>query len=426
MQDVQIQLPYRFIPRDYQFDLMDAHQRFKIAVIHRRGGKSKTVLNQQIIRTQEKRGTYYYFLPTYRQAKAVIWDELIKKHVPKELVYKMNESELAIYYNNGSIQRFVGCEDIEKHRGINPIDVVFDEFSEMDERIWTAIIYPVLAENNGTATFIFTPKGRNHSWRLLMKAKDDPEHWFTMVKNVTETDGLEQEEIDKARKEMPEALFNQEMMCEFLENAGAVFRRVKECTYEANDLVNPHHFYQIGVDLAKYRDWTVITPIDLYTLEVKPQDRFNQVDWNLQEARIYSAAYKYNNAKMKMDRTGVGDPIVESLERKGLDIGEEGAIVFSERSREHLLNNLAILIEQRKIKIPNDEGLITELEAHQFSLTEKGRVKISVPANMTDDRVMSLALACHDISEPIKVDALGGELTYSPIDEQQFNKFELY
>ena len=150
-----IQVPFGFSPREYQLDFLKATQRFKILVIHRRGGKSMTAINEQIRKTQLKKGIYYYLLPTYAQAKKVIWDELVKNHVPMALVDKLNASELCIYWKNGSIQRFVGCEDIDKLRGINPIDVVFDEFSEMNPDVWTAIIQPVLQENGGSATFCF-------------------------------------------------------------------------------------------------------------------------------------------------------------------------------------------------------------------------------------------------------------------------------
>jgi len=420
-----VTLPHNFKPRWYQQELLNDQRRFKVAVFHRRGGKTKTVINQQIARTQckyskslekwlspnDKRLTeqernqvnvFYYFLPTYKQAKSVVWDQLVKEHVPIELVDKMNESELAIYYKNGSIQRFAGCEDIDKHRGINPIDVVFDEFSEEDPEIWTGVIQPVLRENHGTATFIFTPKGKNHSWEIFEYGKQHTNQWFVSLKTVDDTKGLSQKEIEEARQATPEALFLQEYFCDFAENAGAFFRNIKECVYEADDYPTPGHFFQMGIDLAKYNDYTVITPFDLATFKVKKQERFNQVDWNFQKYLIEASARKYNNAKIKIDRTGVGDPVVEDLERRGLNIGDDGAIVFSKQSRRELLDNLSLLIQQKKIKIPNDEGLIAELEAFQFMMNDKGKIEVKSRKGFHDDRVMSLALAVHGVDYPMQ------------------------
>lgn len=423
----EITLPYNFSPRDYQKELLMDQHRFAVAVWHRRGGKTKTILNRQIARTQlkyskslekwlspadprltEKERTdinvYMTFLPTYKQAKSVMFDQLVKQHVPMELVEKMNESELAIYYKNGSIQRFAGCDDINKHRGINPIDVVFDEFSEEDPEIWTAVVQPVLRENKGTATFIFTPKGKNHSWEILQYAKQHPEQWFWSVKSVDDTGGLTKNELEEARQATPEALFLQEYYVDFTENAGAFFRNIKACLYEADDYADPRHFYNLGADLAKYNDYTVLTPFDLSTFRAKKQERFNQVDWNFQKMLIEAKARKYNNAQLKIDRTGVGDPIVEDLERMGLNIGEDGAIIFSTTSRRDMLNNLAILLEQKKIKIPNDPELIAELEGFQYVLTAKGKIEVKTRKSLHDDRVMSLALAVHGITNPIAND----------------------
>jgi hypothetical protein len=396
----EITIPFSYTPREYQLPFLSAPQRFKIGVFHRRAGKSKTALNQQIQRTQIKKGVYYYFLPTYKQAKTVIWDALIKEHLPKEIILKLNDSELAVYYKNGSIQRFAGCEDVDKHRGINPIDVVFDEYSEISEQMWTAIIQPILRENKGTATFIFTPKGKNHSWKLIQMAKDNPTEWYTQIETVKDTNVFTEQELSEIQRNTPQALYEQEYLCSFLEGAGQVFRRIRENLYEADPKAKKDVDYQLGVDLAKYQDWTVLTPFDLMSFEVLPQERFNQVDWNLQEARIEASARRYNNALVVPDSTGVGDPIVEILGKKGLRIYDGAGFKFTETSRKNLLEHLAVLLEQGKIKIPNDEGLINELESFRYELSSNNKIKIMVPDGLHDDRVMSLALAVWGVNEP--------------------------
>ncbi len=342
-------------------------------------------------------------MPTYRQAKQVIWDSLIKTHLPKEIVSRKNDSELAVYYKNGSIQRFVGSEDPDKHRGIEAIDVVFDEYAEEKEEIWTAIFQPILRENKGTASFIFTPKGKNHAWKLLQMAKDNPE-WSWSVLGVKDTNIFTDRELGEIRRNTPQPLYEQEYECSFIDNAGQYFRRIRENVYTPdNEKIEGD--WQIGVDLAKYNDWTVITPFNLNSFKVYPQDRFNQIDWNLQKARIQVAYMKLKgNKAVCIDATGVGDPIVEDL-KKEINIPHnpfEHAFKFTAKSREEALRNLAILLEQDKIKIPKDEGLISELESMRYELSESGRLQIRVPEGMTDDRIFSLALAVYGQAEPRK------------------------
>lgn len=371
-----------------------------MAVWNRRSGKSKTALNDQIRKTQIVKGIYYYVLPTYRQAKQTVWDNLIKEHLPLEIVDKKNDSELAIYYKNGSIQRFVGSEDYDKHRGVNAIDVVFDEYSEQHEEIWTAIFQPILRENGGTATFVFTPKGKNHAWQLIQKARDNKE-WFVSILGVKDTNTFSEAELVEIRANTPQSLFQQEYEVSFIDNAGQYFRRIRDNVYKQD---NPEYSlpmegdFQIGTDLAKYNDWTVITPFNLNTFKVYPQDRFNQIDWNLQEARIQVADSKFTGSKAHaIDATGVGDPVVENL-RRVINIPEQPwnhAFKFTAQSRSDLLKHLAILLEQDKIKIPDDEGLISELESFRYEMSEGGTLKVTVPEGMTDDRVMSLGLAVY-------------------------------
>jgi hypothetical protein len=227
---------------------------------------------------------------------------------------------------------------------------------------------------------------------------------FTSVLSVDDTNTFTNEELDEIRRNTPQSLFEQEYKCSFLDGAGQFFRRVRANLYPVDTPLTEQGDFQLGVDLAKYQDWTVITPFNLNHFVAYPQERFNQVDWNLQKARIEAGARRFSNALVWPDATGVGDPVVEDLRSRGIRIGGENqeGFKFTEVSRMNLLNNLAILLEQDKIKIPNDEGLLTELESFKYTLTETGRIKVVVPDNMTDDRVMSLALSVWGVRDPIR------------------------
>jgi hypothetical protein len=359
----------------------------------------------------QKVGTYFYLLPTYSQAKKVIWDNIdndgfrMLDHIPRELIKGTNATELKIELINGSIIQLIGA-DVFKESGVgtNPIGVVFSEWPISSPSAWD-YLRPILAANGGWVIFNGTSRSKNHAWEMLQKAKDDPT-WFAEILTVDDTHAIPAEALEAERREAPQAIFEQEYYCKFIDGAGQVFRRIRENTYQGELELDPEHSYQLGVDLAKYQDWTVLTPFNLNTFNVHSQERFNQVDWNVQEARIEALAYRFNSARLKVDATGVGDPIVERLTQKGLNIDAEGAVKFTEQRRANLLLNLSMLLEQDRIKIPNDSGLVSELEAVAWRLvtnsqTGKSRLTMAVPDGMHDDRVMSLALAVDNVRDPL-------------------------
>ena len=369
-----------------------------------------------IKRAFERVGTYYYFLPKYDQARKVIWDNIdndgfrMLDHIPKEAIKATNGTLLKIELINGSIIQLIGADSFKQSGvGANPVGVVFSEFSVTDPEAWN-YVRPILAANDGWAVFNFTPRGKNKAWEILQTAINSTD-WFWEILKAPDTGVFTEESLAAEQREMPQSLFNQEYMCEFVEGAGQFFRRIKQNSYPIKELPDNGDF-QLGVDLAKYQDWTVLTPFNLNYFIAYPQERFNQVDWNLQKARIEASARRHSSvdthepALIWPDSTGVGDPVVEDLRARGLRIGGEDGkgFKFTETSRQNLLNNLAILLEQDKIKIPADEGLISELESFQYTLTERGKIKVQVPDGMTDDRVMSLALSVWGITEPIKPD----------------------
>ena len=401
-----ISLPHLFQPRQYQLPLLkalDSGIKRAVVVWNRRSGKDKTTWNYSIKEAFQRVGAYYYFAPTYSQGKKIIWDGIdadglkFLDHIPKELIVgKPNDTEMKIKLKNGSLIQIVGTDNIDSILGTNPLGCVFTEYSLQNPQAWN-YIRPILAQNNGWAVFIFTPRGMNHGWKILQQALQDPQNWFSEILTVDDTKSISLEVLAQEKKEMPAELYEQEYYCKFLEAAGAFYKRIDENLWSGELEPQAGHTYQLGVDLAKYQDWTVITPFDLNTFKVGKQERFNQIDWNLQKAKIEALARKYNNAKIIIDSTGVGDPIAEDLMRQELSVEP---FKFTALSKRQLLDNSSLLLAQDKIKIPDDEGLINELRSMAFTLTEKGLIKVEVPEGLTDDRIMSFALAVWGVVAP--------------------------
>src|SRR3569623_1517907 len=277
---------------------------------------------------------------------------------------------------NGSIIQLIGADNIDRIMGTNPVGVIFSEYSLMKPGVWE-FIRPILAENGGWAGFIFTPRGMNHAWKLMQVALANPQDWYVSVLGVEDTKAIGEDELRQERVEMPQALYDQEYNVKFIESAAAVFKGVDYCVDVMGKWkLSPYHRFRVGVDLAKANDFTVITPFDLMTFSVGKQERFNQIDYNLQKAKIEANYFKYGKAFVRIDSTGVGEPIYDDLVAKQINVEPYH---FTEPSRKDLLQNLALLIEQQKIRIPDDEMLLNELRSFQYTVSDRGKLRMEVP-----------------------------------------------
>ena len=200
---------------------------------------------------------------------------------------------------------------------------------------------------------------------------------------------------------MPEDLIQQEFYCKFIDGASQFFKGIEKVIYndEPFDKPEENHEYKLGTDLAKMNDYTVITPFDLMTFKVGRQEVFNQIDYNVQKSKIISKWAIFNKPIVTIDSTGIGDPISDDLEK---DIYNLDRFNFTQKSRMDLLTNLQLLIEQQKIKIPNDPKLIDQLKSFEYQLGDKGKIGAGCPDSQHDDMVMSLALAVWQIPDKPK------------------------
>lgn len=236
-----IKLPYKYTPRWYQIPFFQAlemgYKRFDL-VWHRRAGKDISIINATStamggkwktdngifkLAKYSEIGTYYYFFPTFAQGKKVIWDGMTKDgirfldFIPERLRYKTWNDEMKIRLNNGSLFQIIGTDNFDAIMGTNPIWCVFSEYALQNPQAYE-YIRPILLENNGIAIFPYTPRGRNHAYKLHITAEDNPDHWFSQVLTVDDTKVISKEAIEQEIKEgMSEELAQQEYYCSFMQ-----------------------------------------------------------------------------------------------------------------------------------------------------------------------------------------------------------------
>lgn len=229
-----------FEPRDYQREVVRAlfienKKRF-INIFHRRAGKDLLWFNLLVPMAIERIGTYVHALPTQVQARKVIWDGIQKDGtrfidcIPQELVQSTEKQSMSIYLKNGSIIRMGGTDNYNALMGTNPLHVTFSEYSLCNPIAWD-YIRPILLENNGTAAFIYTPRGENHGYNLLEQNRDNPK-WFTSIKTIDDTKDINgnpiisEEMLQEERNSgMSDEMINQEFYCSFTTpQQGTIFK----------------------------------------------------------------------------------------------------------------------------------------------------------------------------------------------------------
>jgi hypothetical protein len=369
---MRLELPQ---PHTNQQKILDSQSRFRVVMCGRRFGKSE--LSQIEIITNALVGkNVAYITPTYQLAR-VFFEKLIKA-VP----FESNKSELSIKFpNDGSVEFFTG-ERLDNLRGRKFHLVVIDEASFIPnlEEGWLNSIRPTLTDFKGRALFLSTPKGKNFFYSLYLK--NGEADWESFKFTTYDNPHIDKTEIDDARTQIPQVVFEQEYMANPSENAANPFGSafIKQCTFE----VSHEPPIAFGVDLAKSVDFTAIIGLDKNG-SVCHFDRF-QKDWR-QTKQVINSLPK---VPILMDSTGVGDPIFEDLQRDGVNVQ---GYKFSSTSKQQLMEGLASAIHQRKITFP--EGHITqELEIFEYQYTSFG-VKYSAPPGFHDDCVMALGLAWH-------------------------------
>jgi hypothetical protein len=367
---MRIELP---TPHLNQKKILDAERRFIVIMCGRRFGKSE--LSQiLIIKEALKGGNVAYITPTYGLAQVFF------ERLTKVLPFKSNISKLKIYCpNEGSIEFFTG-ERLDNLRGRKFHLVIVDEAAFIPdlEDGWNNSIRPTLTDYEGKAVFLSTPRGKNFFYSLFMKQGEND--WQSFKFSTYDNPHINPREIDEARIQLPEVVFEQEYMANPSENSANPFGNafIKRCVKP----ISAQPIVCYGIDLAKSVDYTVIIGLDKDG-NVAYFDRF-QMDWHNTKETIK----RLPPAPIVVDSTGVGDPILEDLMREGVNI--EG-LKFTSQSKQQLMEGLASAIQQGRIGFP--EGVIVdELDVFEYQFTAHG-VRYSAPSGFHDDTVMALALA---------------------------------
>lgn len=359
----------------------------RYAVIEGATKSGKTVACLSWIIEQAFRGregqAFWWLAPVYPQARIAF--RRIRRGLSQEL-YTSNESELTVKLINGATISFKSGEKPDNLYGEDVYACVIDEATRLREESWHAIRSTMTA-TRGPMRIIGNVKGRkNWAYVLARRAESGEDGWHyakLTAYDAADAGVIEMNEIESAKSMLPDNVFKELYLAEPSDDGGNPFgqQSIVQCISQLSS--RPPVLF--GVDLAKSVDYTVAIGFDENGF-VSSFDRF-QAPW---EETVRSLSQRIGFLPAVVDSTGVGDPIVERLQR---DLPNVTGFHFSSTSKQKLMEGLALAIQTEDIHYPDGE-IVNELEAFAYEYTRTG-VRYSAPDGLHDDCVMALALAVH-------------------------------
>lgn len=204
-------LPEGWAPRSYQHDLwayLELGGKRADVAAHRRWGKDEVALHWTARNAVKKAGVYWHMLPEAGQARRAIWTAInphtgrlrIDEAFPRSIRARTLDGEMRIELKNGATWQVLGSDNYDSLVGAPPVGVVLSEWALAKPEAWT-YLRPILAENDGWALFLWTPRGRNHATRSFEAREKDPD-WFTLRSPATQTDVFSPEQLAKEKAEL--------------------------------------------------------------------------------------------------------------------------------------------------------------------------------------------------------------------------------
>jgi len=376
-------------PHPGQLEVHNSQARFKVLSAGRRWGKTRLGVNE-CLDAAAQGGRAWWVSPSYKTSE-VGWRPLrqIARKIPNAEIRLVDRM---VTLPNGGFVAVRSADNPDSLRGEGLDFVVMDECAFMQKEAWTEAIRPALSDRQGKALFISTPKGRNWFWENYMRGVNGEEGWQSWTFPTSSNPYIEPAEIEAAKRDLPEMIFRQEYLAEFIDDSGGVFRRVQEAAVLEPKEYEQGRQYVAGVDVAASVDFTVVTVLDAETKEMVYLDRFNRVDYPVLIDRLEAVYKRYHLTSMVVESNSIGRPVIDELVARGLNI-----VPFTTTSatKQAIIQNLQAAFENGQILVLNDQILVGELLSFESKRNASGGFSYSAPAGMHDDCVLSLAIAWH-------------------------------
>jgi len=209
-------------PHPAQRRVLRERRRFNVLAMGRRWGK--TTLGVRLLKHALNTGRpVAWFAPTYKLLDEA-WRETLRLYELAIIRQDVQQRRLELA-GGGSIE-FWSLDRHDPARGRKYSLVIIDEAAMVRDLAdkWQAAIRPTLTDYSGTAWFLSTPRGQDYYYELYQHA-GEADNWARWQMPTAANPHIDPEEIEAARRELPELVFAQEYLAQFVDVSGGRIRR---------------------------------------------------------------------------------------------------------------------------------------------------------------------------------------------------------
>jgi hypothetical protein len=390
VQTTEIALP---VMHAKQAEIDAGAKRFTIVRAGRRFGKD-ILFERRLIRRTADVPLQGWFAPSYRMMTEN-FKSVRNRLAP--IVSRATESLHRLELINGATVEFWSLDNYDAARGRKYGHITINEagMAANLSDAWNFVIRPTLADLRGGADIGGTPKGLNYFYEL---ERDNTERadWAAFHYTTYDNPHIPPDEIEAMRESLPDSVWRQEILAEFVED-GAFFQNVDECCvieHPADPTAHEGHAFTAGLDLALTNDFTRLRIFCSTCGEAVDWWGGNRMDYYMQREFIMQVLNKWPNVVLLPERNSMGAPNVEEFVRAGISVakGPDDGYGFqtTSGSKADLILGLALAMQKKEIKLPKEDA--NELRAYEVEMTATNP-KFSAPEGQHDDRVIADALA---------------------------------
>jgi len=397
-------------PFEYQARLLLDDNKRIVACMGRQTGKTTTIAMKAIYFADTNPNvTVLITSPSLRQSM-IMFDRIATfvYSTPRLRNKVVRATRTLIQFENGSRIIALPCSE-NLLRGYTAQMVICDEASFMPEEVITQVIFPMLSTTDGYAIFLSTPWGKDH---FFYRAFVNPAYSVHKVKSE-QCPLIKKEFLEEMKANMTHEAYLMEYEAEFVEALNSYFPQdlIRKCVelaqklgvelYASLEAAFPTGDYYAGLDFGKLQDYSVLTVLkrEGETLKLVYLYQFPlETPYTHVIGQLVRANQKFKFRKVLVDQTGVGEPVLEEIRNQGLSNIE--GLKFTVQTKEELLSNLKIAMEQNRLAIPYHRQLCTQINEQQYAYSKSGHLQFSHPTNSHDDMLWALALSVYAAREP--------------------------